>query len=197
MKELSEAERKVADLISLLNARMGLGLTATITATARPDDLPDSGQPSLAVELTGSGVPLLLAEDGALLRAIEYVAARILRLQPGEQGMLTIDAGHFNERRDRDLRISAQTAIASVLTSGQPYTFPPLPSRERRILHLELAASGLRSASTGIGPKRSVVLYPLGVAPPAPAVSLALAPGDDRRARAPRIDPPPPRRISR
>jgi spoIIIJ-associated protein len=39
-------------------------------------------------------------------------------------------------------------------------TFPPMSSRERRLLHLAIAPSGLQSASSGDGARRCVVLYP-------------------------------------
>ncbi len=52
-------------------------------------------------------------------------------------------------------------------------------SRERRLLHLALAPSGLISASKGEHASRYVVLYPEGTEPAAKAVPLP----DDRRSR--------------
>jgi spoIIIJ-associated protein len=40
-----------------------------------------------------------------------------------------------------------------------------MSSRERRILHMALAKSGLPTASSGIGPGRFVVVYPEGLEP--------------------------------
>jgi spoIIIJ-associated protein len=40
-------------------------------------------------------------------------------------------------------------------------------SRERRMVHMLLADSGLQTSSTGLGPSRSVVLYPEGYVIPA------------------------------
>jgi len=55
-----------------------------------------------------------------------------------------------------------------VRTSGRPHAFPPMNSRERRMLHMLLAESGLPTASSGEGPGRFVVLYPQGADTSAP-----------------------------
>jgi spoIIIJ-associated protein len=62
--------------------------------------------------------------------------------------------------RERDLRESAQRAVAQVQSTGIPYAFPPMTSRERRMLHLALEGCGLSTASSGENPRRFVVLYP-------------------------------------
>jgi spoIIIJ-associated protein len=48
--------------------------------------------------------------------------------------------------------------------SGKPHHFAAMNSRERRMLHMFLAEeeSGMKTASTGEGPRRHVVLYPEG-----------------------------------
>ena len=53
-------------------------------------------------------------------------------------------------------------------TTGRPHAFPPMSSRERRMLHLLLSESGLPTASSGEGPGRFVVLYPKGADTSAP-----------------------------
>jgi spoIIIJ-associated protein len=119
-----------------------------------------SAEPEVSVELSGADTPLLLARNAELLHAIEHLAAKILRLEPEEHDRISVDAADFKANRDRELRASATAAIARVRAEGKPYTFAPMSSRERRLLHLALAPAGLRSASTGEGPRRSVVLYP-------------------------------------
>jgi spoIIIJ-associated protein len=114
------------------------------------------------VEFTGPDTPLLLARNGELLHAIEHLAAKILRLEPESHDCVSFDAEGFKATRDRDLRLSAEAAIQAVRSTGQPYSFPPMTSRERRMLHLVLTQSGLPTASSGEGPRRFVVLYPEG-----------------------------------
>lgn len=126
--------------------------------------------PELCVELSGPDTPLLTDRNGELLHAIEHIAAKILRLEPEHHDRISFDAANFKANRDRDLRLSAAAAIQSVNTTGKPYAFPPMTSRERRLLHLALVPSGLPTASTGEVPRRFVVLYPHDyqiIAPPA------------------------------
>jgi len=184
MHDLKDAQPKIAALVELLSTSGGLRITARITARAEqasapaaaeqsaskapqtapvspesPDLLPEIS-PEISVDLFGPDTPLLLARNAELLHAIEHLAAKILRLEPEEHDRISFDAANFKANRDRDLRASAAAAIARVRADGRPYTFPPMSSRERRLLHLAIAPSGLRSASTGEGPRRSVVLYP-------------------------------------
>jgi spoIIIJ-associated protein len=121
-----------------------------------------SGPRTLYVEFTGPDTPILTARNGEVLNALEHVATKILRLEPDEYEQVSFDADHFKANRDRRLRDSAAAAIEHVRTTGQPHPFPAMSSRERRMLHLILSESGLPTASSGEGPARFVVLYPVG-----------------------------------
>jgi spoIIIJ-associated protein len=118
--------------------------------------------PCIKVELSGPDTPFLLARNGELLYAIEHVAAKILRLEPEDHDLVSFDAEGFKANRDRELHSTADAAIQVVRNTGRPYSFPPMTSRERRMLHLVLAKSGLSTASSGEVPRRFVVLYPEG-----------------------------------
>jgi spoIIIJ-associated protein len=145
------------------NAEVPIGETSSVSSVPSPQ---------ICVEFTGTDTPLLLARNGELLHAIEHIAAKILGLEPEEHDLIFFDAEGFKAKRDSELQLGAETAIEQVRATGRPYSFPPMTSRERRMLHLALAKSGLPTASSGEGPRRFVVLYPEG---PAPAQPLATA----------------------
>ena len=142
------------------NADVPIGETSAVSSVPSP---------LICVEFTGTDTPLLLARNGELLHAIEHIAAKILGLEPEEHDLIFFDAEGFKAKRDHELQLAAQTAIEQVRTTGRPDSFPPMTSRERRMLHLALAKSGLPTASSGEGPRRFVVLYPEGPAPTPPA----------------------------
>jgi spoIIIJ-associated protein len=144
---------------------------------AASPNTPGLSVPDISVEFTGPDTSLLLARNGELLHALEHMAAKILRLEPEDHDLISFDAEHFKANRDRDLHLSAELAIQKVRTTGQPHPFPPMTSRERRIVHLALAGSGLPTASSGDGPRRFVVLYPEGHEP---APETPAAPSPDR-----------------
>lgn len=128
-----------------------------------PSSLPT---PEITVEFSGPDVPLLLAHNGELLLALEHLAAKILRFEHEEHDRISFDANNFKLLRHQELRMAAQVAVERVRRTGQPFSFAPMSSRERRILHLELANSGLQTASSGEGPRRFVVVYPEGTKTP-------------------------------
>jgi spoIIIJ-associated protein len=198
LNDPGQAARKIADFLKVLNTTGGLNLkshilacngqvqpnssdsagaaTAVVSKTAAPaTDTP----PEITVELSGPDTPLLLARNGELLHAIEHVAAKILRLEPEEHDRIFFDAEGFKATRNRELDLMAEMAVEKVRTTGRPFSFAPMSSRERRILHLSLAKSGLPTASSGEGPGRFVVLYPEGLEPIKPA-----APSAEDRTRA-------------
>jgi len=143
----------------MLSKLGGLQVTAAISEPAA-NQTRETAQPEISVELSGPDTPLLLARNAELLHAIEHVAAKILRLEPEEHDRISFDAERFKAKRDHDLRQSAEAAIAQVRAQGRPYSFPAMSSRERRLVHLAVGPSGLRSESTGEGARRSVVIYP-------------------------------------
>jgi spoIIIJ-associated protein len=105
---------------------------------------------------------MLTARKGELLNALEHIATKMLRLEPHEQDRVSFDADQFKANRDRQMQESASAAIQRVRNTGEPHAFPPMNSRERRMLHMLLSESGLPTASSGEGPGRFVVLYPKG-----------------------------------
>ena len=116
--------------------------------------------PCLYVEFFGPDVPALLYHHGELLLAFEHIATQALRLSPEQHDEVSFDARGFKAARDRNLRRAASEAMAQVQTSGQPFHFAPMSSRERRLLHLVLAPSGLQTVSEGEPPRRHLVLSP-------------------------------------
>jgi spoIIIJ-associated protein len=185
----NDAAKKIAEFLEVLRTTGGLDLKPQILACngqVQPTTSPSAGgdgsaschqgtesAPEITVEFTGSDTPLLLARNGELLLAIEHVAAKILRLEPEQHDQIFFDAEGFKATRNRELALMAETAIKKVQSTGLPHSFSPMTSRERRILHMSLAKSGLPTASSGEGPGRFVVLYPEGFQPSAPAMPSA------------------------
>jgi spoIIIJ-associated protein len=162
MDDLAQAAEKVASLMRTLTSTGGLRLKYRITAGAGAADPDGFERRDIYVECKGPDAGLLLDRDGELLRALEHVAAKALRLEPEDHDRVSFDAEGFKAARVRHLRRLADDAIDHVDDTGQPYRFPPMSSRERRMLHLFLRDSGLQTASSGEGPRRFVVLYPEG-----------------------------------
>ena len=171
--DLQEAAQKIAGFLANLNKLGGMRLKYRITAGDGARDPEGFEAPAISVELGGPDVPLVTQRNGELLLALETVAAQILRLDPREHDLISFDAGNFKALRAQELRLAAETAAEKVLKSGVPYAFPPMNSRERRLLHLAFRdMEGVETASSGEGPQRFLAVYPAGktnlpVTPPA------------------------------
>jgi spoIIIJ-associated protein len=163
MTPLGPAKPSLTSFLEVLRSSGGLRFEYTIHSR---DADPSTAQPPLIeVTLSGPDTPLLLERNGDLLHAIESLAAAILRLEPEQVDQLSFDAGDFKAERVAAIQATATAAVTAVQASSKPFIFPPMNARERRLLHLALVPSGLATASSGVGPRRFVVLYPAGQTP--------------------------------
>jgi len=163
IEDLQQAAQKIAGFLSTLNKLGGFRLKYRITAGDGARDPEGLEGRVIYVELGGPDTPLVTQRDGELLRALEAVAAQILRLDPREHDLISFDAGNFKALRAQELRMRAETAADKVLRTGVPYAFPPMNSRERRLLHMAFRSiEGVETASSGEGMDRFLVVYPQG-----------------------------------
>jgi spoIIIJ-associated protein len=115
----------------------------------------------LAANFSGLDGELLVAHQGELLLAMEYLAVRWMRLSPPDFHRVQLDCGGFRALRLEELRLSARVAAQRVRETLVPFHFNPMPPRERRLIHLELnSAKDVRTLSEGEGPDRHLVIHP-------------------------------------
>jgi len=161
--DLQQAAQKIATFLASLNKLGGLRLKYRISAGDGASDSDGLNRSQINVELAGPDVLLLTQHNGELLRALETIAAQILRLDQREQDLVSFDAGNFKALQAQELQLRAQTAAEKVIASGIPYAFPPTNSRERRLLHMAFKdIEGVETASNGEGPDRFLAVYPAG-----------------------------------
>ncbi len=161
--DLQQAAQKIAGFINTLNKLGGMRLKFRITAGDGARDPEGLEGRQIYVELGGPDVPLVTQHNGELLLAMETLAAQMLRLDQREHDLVSFDAGNFKALRSQELKLVAETAAEKVLRTGMPYSFPPMNSRERRLLHMACRdLAGVETASMGEGPGRFLVVYPEG-----------------------------------
>ncbi len=161
--DLQEAAQKIAGVLANLNKLGGLRLKYRITAGDGARDPEGLEARQIYVELGGPDVPMVTQHNGELLRAVETIAAQMLRLDQREHDLVSFDAGNFKALRAQELHMAAETAAEKVRKSGVPYAFPPMNSRERRLLHMAFRdMEGVETASSGEGQDRFLAVYPAG-----------------------------------
>jgi spoIIIJ-associated protein len=155
------AANKINEFLGAVVAHVNLRLKYRITVDPPLPEARDWEKPEILVQFAGPDSPLLLEHGGELLRALELLALEILRLPANEHEKLCFDCMNSRALRLEELRIAADVAAEKVRKSGVPYSFAPMSSRERRILHLALRDhADLHTESEGEGLRRFVVLYP-------------------------------------
>jgi spoIIIJ-associated protein len=161
--DLQQAAQKIAGFLATLNRLGGFRLKYRITGGDGARDPEGLEARVIYVELAGPDTPLVTQHNGELLRALEAIAAQMLRLDQREHDLVSFDAGNFKALQAQELRLQAETAAEKVIRSGVPYAFPPMNSRERRLLHLTFRSiEGVETASSGEGQDRFLAVYPKG-----------------------------------
>ena len=161
IEDYSAAAQKIAAFLKTLTTLGGLKLKYRITAGAGAADPDGLESREIYVELAGPDAGLLTQRGGELLRSLEHVAAKVIRLENEEHEKVSFDANQFKAIRARELKMAAEAAAEKVRRTGQPYSFAPMSSRERRMLHLAFRGyEDLATSSTGEGLHRFVVAHP-------------------------------------
>lgn len=154
------AAQKIAGLLKTFTTLGGFRWKYRITAGSGAKDPDGLEAREIYVEMSGPDAPLLTQRGGELLRALEHIAAKTIRLEAEEHDKISFDANNFKAIRARELKLAAETAAGRVRGSGQPYSFNPMSSRERRMLHLAFRGyEDLETQSSGEGLHRFVVVY--------------------------------------
>src|ERR1700730_17451004 len=135
----------------------GFQLQVTVNVVA-----PDAGgDAEVLADVDGRDKELLLERSAEVLKALEHLAFRALRLEPEHHEKIHIDCGGYRALRFEELHMTAKVAAERVQSSKQPFRLNPMTSRERRIVHLALKdMPGVRTESVGVGEHRQVVIHP-------------------------------------
>jgi spoIIIJ-associated protein len=163
IQDYQAAAETIVQFLKLLISQGKLRLRYRIVAGEGAADPDGMEAREIYVELSGPDSPLLVERNGELLRAIEHVAAKLIRLESEEHDLVSFDAENFKALRARELRLRAETAVEQVTRTKQPFPFAPSNSRERRLLHIALRAfPEVETASVGEGMQRMLIVFPAG-----------------------------------
>jgi spoIIIJ-associated protein len=144
-----------ANLIVDFTNRLLGGSNLKLKASAEPTDN------GFKVQVRGDDVPILLGHNAEVLDALEYLGNRVLTKAKDEETRVNFDSGNYRARREKELQLMAEKAAEKVRLSKIPFTFDPMNSNERRIMHLALSQdSSVRTESTGNGENRKVTIFP-------------------------------------
>ena len=159
---IDETGPRIESFLRQIIANAGFELDFNVEAGEQSNS--EFETPDLVVKFAGEDVDLILSNRAELLLALEHICQEALRMHSDDHSRIAFDANDYRALRIEELRMTAQVAAEKVKSSGQPFRFAPMNSRERRILHIALRnETELRSESSGTGPFRGVVVYPAGM----------------------------------
>ncbi len=175
MEEKIQAAKEINELLNKIVRLGAFRLKYRIAVDPPPAQGAEWDAPAILVDFSGPDADLLTARGGELLNALELVTVESVGDLLEDNERISFDALGFRQERTDELVLAAKVAADKVRDSDTPYSFAPMNSRERRVVHLALKDDPeLRTESEGEGRARHLVVYPKdfqGKAPAAPAPS--------------------------
>ncbi|WTQ33543.1 KH domain-containing protein [Nocardioides sp. NBC_00163] len=113
-----------------------------------------------AVSIVGGDLQQLVGRHGEVLDALQELTRLAVYRETGERSRLMLDVGGYRADRRSTLMALAEETVATVKESGAPVSLKPMSPFERKVVHDAVAAAGLTSESSGVEPRRYVVVLP-------------------------------------
>jgi spoIIIJ-associated protein len=112
-------------------------------------------------DIEGEDSSLLLAQGAELLDAFQHLLTQVFGHDLPEGKRFTCDAENYRATREAELRVMAKHAADKVRKTGLAFTFGPMNSLERRVIHMALSEEKdifTESVGEGAGRRLKVVL---------------------------------------
>jgi spoIIIJ-associated protein len=119
------------------------------------------GRRNIHVDIRGNDLSVLIGRRSETLSAFQYVASLIVGKQTEQFVQLIVDVEGYRDRREKQLVQMAKRMADQVTKTGRRQTLEPMPSSERRVIHIALREHpAVKTESTGEEPYRKVVILP-------------------------------------
>ncbi len=112
-------------------------------------------------ENTSDELGLLIGRRGETLASLQYLMNVMVSGHYDNDQIFSIDIEGYRRRREETLNDLANRVASEVIETGDVITLEPMPSAERRIIHLALEEmDGVTTESVGSGSERQVEVLP-------------------------------------
>ncbi len=150
---LNTAEEVISKLIH------HMGMTAQVSAHYDESDPADNR--TIQVDVRGEDLSALIGRKAETLASFQHVASLIVGKQTQQWVQVVVDVEGYRARREKQIRQLANRMADQVTKTGRKVTMEPMPSSERRVVHIELRGHpAVKTESTGDEPYRKVVILP-------------------------------------
>jgi len=149
------------DHTELVISRMLHLLNLEAQVSAHYGDAERDGRRNIHVDIRGNDLSVLIGRRSETLSAFQYVASLIVGKQTEQFVQLIVDVEGYRDRREKQLIQMAKRMADQVTKTGRRQTLEPMPSSERRVIHIALRDHpAVKTESTGEEPYRKVVILP-------------------------------------
>jgi len=150
---LDRTESVISKMIHLLN------LEAQVSAHYGTQDR--EGRRNIHVDIRGNDLSVLIGRHSETLNAFQYVASLIVGRGVQDWVQLVIDVEGYRDRREKQLIQMAKRMAEQVAKSGRRQSLEPMPSGERRVIHIALREHpDVVTESSGEEPHRKITIVP-------------------------------------
>ncbi len=142
-------EKKAQDFLNVLFEKWGIAVSVD---TRIEDDI-------LKIELSGDDMGIVIGKRGETLDAIQHLTSLNVNTSNEDFIKVNIDTEGYREKRVKTLTDLAKKYAIKVAKTRKNYTFEPMNSYERRIIHASLQDDKyVTTYSVGQSPNRKVVI---------------------------------------
>jgi spoIIIJ-associated protein len=122
--------------------------------------LPEN-EKTVPIRINAQDPQVLIGEGGQTLSEIQHLLKSILKKKIQEEFYINLDINGYKEKKEDYLREMVRSIADEVILTKRERELPPMPSYERRIVHMELSTrEGVEAESVGEEPERRVVVRP-------------------------------------
>lgn len=159
VKEPISVEEVARETLAGLVKRMGF--KAKVTTRIGYDMVGEEGEePPLVLNLTGHDLGMLIGKKGEILSAIQLLTRAMVSKKLGQNVNIIVDVENYRARRWKFLSRLALKMAEKVERTHKTVVLEPMPSCERRIIHLALRNHPtVTTRSIGEGDKRRVTIF--------------------------------------
>jgi spoIIIJ-associated protein len=148
------AKKTVEELLRLMKLEAKVEPTSPLQATS-----PEIK--SIALEIKGQDLGILIGRRGETLAALQYIVRLIVARHQKTRVPVAIDVEGYKQQRYHVLRDLALRLAQNVKATGRSTTLEPMPADERRVIHLALSVNpDVTTQSIGEGEVRKVAILP-------------------------------------
>lgn len=125
------------------------------------EELPNGSRIMFIALYAPENARFLIGKNGQNLQAFEHLVKAVLLKNFKEIGIISLDVNDYKKSRTSYLLDVAKHAVMKVRNTQKAEVLGPMPSHERRIVHMELASyPDIATESVGSEPQRRIIIKP-------------------------------------